>query len=94
MQGILALAAGMENPAYSNLYDSKIEDGTAGFSWGVWDGCNALAVGVSALVGSFLGHHLGFHFVFGFMFILSVLSLIYSLFIANKLRLNNTLQKQ
>lgn len=81
LQLLLGIFLGMRIPPLMSLYLELIKEGNRPKWWGYYNGMYSLALGLSAIAGSFIAHHLGFDVLFIAIVSIALISTILSLFL-------------
>jgi len=81
VQSIFGISTAIRLPAFYGLYSKHLDHRKYVSEWGLWEGIAWIVTGVSAIIGSYLANIYGFRTLFIVMFIVSLFSLIASVFL-------------
>jgi MFS family permease len=84
VQLILGISAAIGYPAFDSMYSKNLDRGKFASEWGMWESMYCITLGIAAITGGYIAQIYGFRLLFIVMIIISILSLIVSLFLVKR----------
>ncbi len=90
VQVILGLGGAFQSPVLCSLYQRAIPQNKTSHYWGIWNGIYQIAIGIGALAGAYIVQHAGYVDMFASMFSLSLVCLLYVIYVTHRFAVNAT----